>query len=236
MSLTDYYETDSKIVKVPYELKWLYKGIVQFICLDGNAFVKIGQGSMETLLGPIARAFNITLNRDNVHDLILKEAKKYRKMLSDKLKDCVLVPIKFDFCTNHRKSFLGVTTQLNDKGKIKVYTLGCIEIFERHTGENIKSFIIDLLKTFDLNLDNILASATDNGSNVVKGSAELNNEQIDTFINSILEKMKASEVEQCNENEQNDGDFGESEYMDILNKLKDFLGIIGKYLQNNKRE
>lgn len=64
------------------------------------------------------------------------------------------------------------------KGKIHVATLGCIEVFERHTAPQIKNLLTQALEDFSLNMDNIIANTSDNAANCLKATHLMDDEQM----------------------------------------------------------
>ncbi|CAH0389159.1 unnamed protein product [Bemisia tabaci] len=49
-------------------------------------------------------------------------------------------------------------------------TLGVSELTGRHTGENLRDVIIEVLEEYDINIKEVYTSTTDNGSNMMKVS------------------------------------------------------------------
>ena len=65
-------------------------------------------------------------------------------------------------------NFSGINIQFIKNAKIFLRSLAVKELFERHTGENLKKVIIDVLNRFDINLIQIYTCTTDNATNMVK--------------------------------------------------------------------
>lgn len=62
----------------------------------------------------------------------------------------------------------------------KTQTLEVLDTRSRHTAKDIKRMILDTLKRFDIPLENVLLSVTDNATNMVK-TIELLNE-VNTYV------------------------------------------------------
>lgn len=58
--------------------------------------------------------------------------------------------------------------------KSKTQTIEVIDTRSRHTAKDIKGMIVDSLKRFDIPLENVLLSVTDNATNMVKSIQLLN--------------------------------------------------------------
>ena len=50
---------------------------------------------------------------------------------------------------------------------LKPYCLGTIHLGDEHSGENIAAAITELLNDWELNADHLVATTTDNGTNMV---------------------------------------------------------------------
>lgn len=69
---------------------------------------------------------------------------------------------------------MGVNVQRIFKNKICVYTLGMIELQNRHTAINLKAEIEKLLEEFEIKKSQIYSITTDNGRNLIKTVELLN--------------------------------------------------------------
>ena len=76
--------------------------------------------------------------------------------------------------TTSKDSYLGVTahTLRSDSGDTLRLPVGIWEIRDRHTGENLLNILTTVLAQAGINKDNVIqiATATDNGANVMKMS------------------------------------------------------------------
>nr|XP_029715867.1 uncharacterized protein LOC115259432 [Aedes albopictus] len=112
--------------------------------------------------------------------------------ITDKLRGNML-SLKMDLASRKGRSVLGINAQIIDNGKITVYTLGMIERFERNTAESLRAEILLLLKKFNVGITQIYTVTTDNGSNMIKATKLLKNEQ--SLLMAELEDPKTTNAE-----------------------------------------
>lgn len=89
------------------------------------------------------------------------------------------VNLLIDIATRHSRSILGVNLQYVVNGEIKLRTIGVIPLNCRHTSENITKVIIDLLKKFGVELNQVFDFTSDNGSNMIATRNRLNMAALD---------------------------------------------------------
>lgn len=108
-----------------------------FKVLTEQIFIGVGM--------PIINSRNImhyvSERHDNLQKMIIKACKG--KMIS----------IKMDTATILERSVLGVNIQLIDHDKINIYTLAMKELTTRHTGENLKEELENILTEFEITND-----------------------------------------------------------------------------------
>lgn len=76
--------------------------------------------------------------------------------------------LKLDGGEYYGRKFLGVMAQmcnLNNMNEYSYFTLGCIELFERATGANIKKKLIEILASFGVAESQIMSITTDKARN-----------------------------------------------------------------------
>ena len=71
-------------------------------------------------------------------------------------------------------SFMSLTVHFVDSGwRLQSFCLGTFPLYENHTGENLSEAVTDVLANWDLTPDQLIATTTDNGSNIVAGFRSL---------------------------------------------------------------
>ncbi|XP_065315485.1 uncharacterized protein LOC135924356 [Gordionus sp. m RMFG-2023] len=79
-----------------------------------------------------------------------------------------LISLKLDIATRYDRSILGINIQFINNGKIKLRTLCMKVIKERHTSEYLKKIILDVLKEYEIKIEQIYTITTDNAANMIK--------------------------------------------------------------------
>lgn len=117
----------------------------------------------------------------NLKDEHLIEVKSQIPTIADKIrrKMCVefqhrMLSLMTDIGSRNDTSFLGVSVQYLENGKHITRSLGIMEIKKEKTAENIKIFIADSLKRYSIDMAQISAITTDNGSNMTKMVKDVN--------------------------------------------------------------
>ena len=74
------------------------------------------------------------------------------------------------------ESYLSVTAHfIDEKLKLQRRVLACMPVDERHTGDNISSWLQQTVQAYDLPMHKIVALVHDNGSNIVAAAKKLEN-------------------------------------------------------------
>ena len=146
---------------------------VEAVTLNGLPLSVFEKSSIKKLLKPMLVATGISLNRKSVRELTLKMAKKRVYELKEKVKGQLLC-LKVDLCTRKGRHFIGINVQTIINGTVEVFTLKVKEMFVASTAEEIKLAILNSLAEIGVDISQIYAITTDNGSNVLKTSRLLN--------------------------------------------------------------
>ena len=110
-------------------------------------------------------------------------------------------------------------------------TLGCIEVFERHTAPQIKNLILQVLNQFDLNLDNIIANTSDNAANCLLATHLMDDEQIKKEFQYMF---NLAQVEASLQGDEDDHVMnlplpseGDDFFEQLMEKINEAFGITG---------
>lgn len=116
-----------------------------------------------------------------------------------------------DIVTRFRRSVLEINIQFVKDDNIVLGTIGMVRMKQGHTGKYIAELLCDTLKDFGINLDQLYALTSDNGSNVLKSREELE---------LILEKELHTSRQSSIDNVDEDDDFGcDANDMDLLHSF-----------------
>ena len=98
---------------------------------------------------------------------VKEAAVKARVVLKDEMKG-KLIYLKFDCATRLYTNYLGLNARFTLDNKRVTRTLEVIDTKSQHRALNIKEMINDTIKLYDVPLENVLLSVTDNATNMVK--------------------------------------------------------------------
>lgn len=84
-----------------------------------------------------------------------------------------LLCLKLDCATTNLRSFIGINVQFRCKGRLIVLTLGVVELFQSHTADYIQEIVVNVLKEYDVTLEQVINVTTDNGANIVAAVRKL---------------------------------------------------------------
>ena len=101
--------------------------------------------------------------------------------------------------------FTGINAQLFIDGEIKVFCLECREVHERHTAENIKKWLKDVMTKFKISEDQLLGISTDSARNITKACndliAEIDVHNMDEDLSTQIDEKSQNEPDSCDEEE-----------------------------------
>lgn len=78
--------------------------------------------------------------------------------------------LKLDIASRMERSIMGVNIQFIQDFQIVVYTIGMVELFQRHSAFYLKEIVLDILQKYKFDLSQVYSITTDNGANVIKTS------------------------------------------------------------------
>ena len=85
--------------------------------------------------------FGISLNRENIINLVIDEASKQKEELKELLKGR-LIYLKMDACTCHRVNYFAINVRFADKSNMVVTkTLAIRDTHAQHTANHLKNLV-----------------------------------------------------------------------------------------------
>lgn len=162
-------DEEEKVEKVTvYVSRAMLKDIcVEMATLDGQPLNTFEKSATKKLLKILMDPLNMTVNRQNIKELIHKKADKIRLRISSIMQNRIYY-LKADSATRIHRSVLGLNAQFYYKNKIRICTLAMTEIKKESTGFNLKNYILDALSKYNLSLKYCKGFVSDNGRNYVK--------------------------------------------------------------------
>lgn len=171
-------EHDNSIETERLKLLW---DCVELVGVNGQAFRCLTDSAIhsmnESLLARLQSAGRDLNLRDGnsieVKEKLMNVAQKIRKKIAAEVKNRLL-SLLVDIVSKRGRSILGVSVQYMMNEKVRVRSIGMIELEERHTGEYLADLIIMRLIELEIGLKQVITITTDGGSNVLKMVRDLN--------------------------------------------------------------
>lgn len=131
---------------VEYDPADTVEALLDLIVKEGRPFTTLDSPALKRLVGPVFKALQIDmLNSHNVGKAIDERAKKtienIKKLCANKM-----ICMKMDSATRHSRRVIIVNIQFIVKGKIEIRTIAVKEITGKHSGKNIKAFVLAVLE------------------------------------------------------------------------------------------
>lgn len=186
---------DGKKDPLPIKRLKLLQNCTEIISTNGRPFNSLLDSGFQSIIRNKCEKLRIggcPLNLSDPHLVEVKThlsetAQKIRSKIKNEVKDRAL-GLMVDIVSKHHRSILGVSIQYACNGKLRVRSIGMIDLEKRHTGIYLAEKIIERLKIFEIEPIQILTITTDNGANVLKMIRDIENLQ-ETCVN---EQKKAT--------------------------------------------
>ncbi|XP_011858288.1 PREDICTED: zinc finger BED domain-containing protein 1-like [Vollenhovia emeryi] len=114
-------------------------------------------------------------SRKTVTDLIEEKYDYLSNLTKERLSTIESLSLTTDIWTEplNSKSYLGLTAHYLFANKCKSITIGVQELDERHTSNNLKDWLLNLLDEWRIKRENIVAMISDNGANIKKAIIDI---------------------------------------------------------------
>lgn len=159
--------------------------LVRHVTIHGRPFASINDGSFRELLserlirlrarGPYKLTICLKVLRDAVLDVSEKIKEKIKAEVRGQ-KVCLMM----DVASRHHRSIFGTSLQFIEKGEIKTRTIMMEKIFKRHTAKNLSDMLKKTLNEYSIPLRDVFSITSDNGSNMLATTAELDELALET--------------------------------------------------------
>jgi hypothetical protein len=185
--------TKPKIINVKLKEEDIKSGLIEMVTNNGRPFAALNDSGFLKIMRPILDAFDGSIKTDPewIKQHISNGAKEVRLKIEEIFKD-KMISLKFDLATRVGRHFLGVNAQHIINGKIKIYTLGVVEMHEKATAENLEYKLDSILRSYKIKKSNIYSHTIDNGANMLatvnKFKKSLNFEIEDELFSTIIEE------------------------------------------------
>ncbi|KAG4074606.1 hypothetical protein HA402_004477 [Bradysia odoriphaga] len=157
-------------ITVEYDPAEVQNDWLNLIVKEGRPFVILDSQALKNLLSPIFGALEIDmLTSRNVQVAISLRAEAVMNEIKDVLRNRIF-SLKIDSATRHNRRVICLNAQIVISGVIKIFTLAMSEMqinSGRHTGKNIKLFVLAVLQKYGLKIEQIYSITQDNGRNFI---------------------------------------------------------------------
>lgn len=148
---------------------------VESVSVNARPFAHLNDSSLHSMLDDKLSELESAGRKLNLKDPHLNEVKDCLVRISENCRDKIKHEIKnrplsllADIVTKRGRSILGFSLQYIFNGKLRVRSIGMVHLDASHTGIHLAELIVERLKEYDVGLYQIVAIATDNGSNMLK--------------------------------------------------------------------
>lgn len=146
--------------------------VIRLIAENGLPIRVCDSPSFKSLIRPYEQAFNYDLNSNYLSRYSVALSSKIRNEIGNVFCDKML-NLKLDVVTCGRKSYLKISAQYIKVFKMKLVTLGVVELFDNPNGVNIEESVLKCLQEYQISAEQIYSVTTDNGAKMIKAARSL---------------------------------------------------------------
>lgn len=153
----------------------LLQNLVEIVTLNGRPFAALTDSGLQAIIQKDLQRFHDAgcgLSMSNPNLLEIKQhlhgmSKKIRNKIKKEVANRPL-SLLVDIVTKNRRSIFGLSVQFIVNGRLKVRSIGMIELLESHTAVYLASVLFERFRVFEIQLKQIFSITTDSGRNVLK--------------------------------------------------------------------
>ncbi|XP_055644650.1 E3 SUMO-protein ligase ZBED1-like [Toxorhynchites rutilus septentrionalis] len=160
--------------------------LLRMICKEYHPFSLVEDNEFKEFVRMLCHSYTLPSRKTLTNSLLPASYNEVLLEVKDELQHASAVSLTSDGWTNiNNMSFYALTAHFIDRcGTLKSYLLECSEFNEKHTGENIASWIAQVLKTFNIDFK-ITAIVTDNAANMKSAASILNIRNVSCYAHSL---------------------------------------------------
>lgn len=169
----------------------LLQNLVEMVSVNGRPFTHIFDSSLQSIIRKDVLTLNAAGCSLHLMDANLPEVKKHLNIMAQSAREKIkrevcgrALSLMMDIGTKNHRSIFGISLQYITNGKLRIRSIGMIELTKSHTAIYLADVVQERLKLYGIDLRQILTMTTDNGANVLKMVKD---------IDEILQK----EMESC---------------------------------------
>lgn len=148
------------------------------LILNGKPFSLFDDPAFQEITSKENKQLNLNLNSKVMKDYLCQTYEKTKGEIVNRLKGQYLC-LKFDCASRSYRQFLSIKAQFIESGKIQNICIDFLELFEKHTAENLSKTIKDILSDYQITSRQIIAATTDTASNMIATTRKLSEKLAD---------------------------------------------------------
>lgn len=147
--------------------------LIFMIAKDNLPFATVEKEGFKTFMKTVAPLYKIP-SRKKITSLIEEKYEFLSSMIKTQFLNIKNLCLTTDIWTDtiNTKSFLGITAHYILKETYKSVTIGVIELNDRHTSDNIKVWLLNIIRDWNIDKENIIVVVSDNAANIKKAITE----------------------------------------------------------------
>lgn len=197
----------------------LIQNLVEIVTINGRPFSYLLDSGFQKCISDKLRQLHLAGCGINLNDPHLLEVKTYIHNIASELRQKIKEEVKgkpvalmIDIATKNRRSVLGISIQYVFQGLPKIVPIGIKELVEESTGKNLAKTVAGTLAQYELNMGQVITCTTDNGSNMLTMTEELD------YITKSSTTIANNNIEPMNVEDENSGLMDDLNIIDVLDE------------------
>lgn len=160
--------------------------LVFMIVRDNLPFATVEKEGFRTFMKTVAPLYKIP-NRKKITSLVEEKYEILSSMIKTQFLNIIHLCLTTDIWTDtlNTKSFLGLTAHYILKETYKSVTVGVTELNDRHTSENIKMWLLNIIRDWNINKESIIIVVLDNAPNMKKAITDAFEKHLPCFTHTL---------------------------------------------------
>lgn len=183
---------------------------VELVTVNSNPFSILSSSGFRNALKNQLHEYQLAgsalnLSDRNVYEIkskIHETAAKIREIIASEAKNKVIA-LMVDSATRNNRSIFGINIQYRHNGDLRLATISMHELKKAHTAQYLADVVIQELGKLDLSLDQVLTFTTDNGSNMLAMTKDLEKRLFEQ--NGDMQEKDLNDVSQSSASNRPDG-------------------------------
>lgn len=223
-----FFEDRFKVAQVPEVIPLPIKRLnyiqkcAEIVAVNGHAFTILDESGIRQLLRHDYEALKLGGFASGLSRPNFPAVKKHIRYLSHRIVEKIRVEtrgasisVMADSATKHRRSILGLSIQYMHEGKIKIRTIGMVDMTVSHTAENLMNAIVNRSKFYEIEMHQVLSITTDNASNMSAMVNLMNANESNANRERVEERIETpDDDDDDNEEDGSDSDWSDEDETD----------------------